>query len=139
MLNTEAKTGSSFYVPFYEEDRIEGKTNFTVFIIKDNAIFLGLPSPPVLTEFGNGLYSLEFILTAAGRYSIAIEGVLCAYVNVVDKDSNSILKDLDDAAQGSYLYEKRTGLLTLYRQNGIVLSTYTVVDNNEQTSRELIS
>lgn len=139
MLDTEVKAGTAIYVPFYEADRLEGKTSFNVFMLKDNELFLGLLTPPVLTEFGSGLYSLLFTFPVVGRYTIAIDGNIQAYVNVVYKESKAILKDLDDSAQGSYLYDKRTGLLTLLRQNGSVLRTYTVVDNNEQTSRELIS
>ncbi|HET8688142.1 MAG TPA: hypothetical protein VFM18_16020, partial [Methanosarcina sp.] len=61
------------------------------------------------------------------------------YIHVVSKDVYSILYDLDDIGQGSWRYDKTTGVMTLYRQNGMVLRTFNVLDNNSQTSRELIS
>lgn len=139
MLNAEIKTASTAYVPFYDSQFLEGKTSFIVTILKDNEIFFGLTTPPVLSEFGNGLYSLSFVFTESGYYAICIEGAIYAYFKVVTRGSNDILQDLDDSSLGSYLYNKETGLLTLLRKSGSELAKYTVVDNNQQTSRELIS
>lgn len=139
MLNAEVKTGSQIDVPFYDAQYLEGKTSFNITILKGNEIYLDLGSPPALTEFGNGLYALSFVLNEAGYYAICIEGNIYAYLTVVTKGTNDMIQDLDDVALGSYLYDKETGLLTLYRQSGSILATYTVVDNNQQTSRELIS
>lgn len=139
MLNAEVRTGTTVYVPFYDHQYLEGKTSFSITILKDNELYLGMQTPPTLTEFGDGLYSLAFVLAEAGYYAVCVEGIVYAYLIAVTKSSNDILQDLNDVTLGSYRYDKETGLLTLYRQTGGVLTTYTVVDNNQQTSRELIS
>lgn len=139
MYTTDIKVNTTLAIPFTDPQLVEGKTNFTMTLLKDNAVYLGLSQPPVLTEFGNGLYSMEFLFNATGVFVVFIEQEIRAIVNVVDRDQRSIIKDIDDALSGSYLYDKRIGTVTLFRQNGQVLHTYTVVDNNDQTSRELIS
>lgn len=139
MYNTDIKVNTVLAIPFTDPQLLEGKTSFSMTLLKDNSIYLGLAVPPVLTEFGNGLYSFEYTFNATGVYTVFIEGEIRGMINVVDKESRTILKDLDDGAAGSYLYDKRTGLLTTYRVNGSTLHTYTIVDNNDQTSKELIS
>ena len=139
MFTTEAKVNTTLAIPFTDPELLEGKTNFTFTLVKDNEVYLDLATPPVLTEFGNGLYSMSINFNATGSFVVFIETEIRALVTVVEKLSNTILRDLDDAERGSYLYDKRTGTLTKYRTNGDVLDTYTVVDNNDQTSRELIS
>jgi hypothetical protein len=138
MLNAEFTTGTVIYVPFYDNENLEGKTSFNIRILKDNELFLGLVDPPDLQEFGSGLYTISFTLSEAGLYAVCIDGVVAAFLSVVPKSSNLILRNLEDQALGSYFYNKETGVLTLYRQDGSVLRTYNVVDNNAQTSRELI-
>lgn len=87
---------------------------------------------------GNGLFSITFTPTTTGRYEIYVNAKLQGQVEVVSKTAQSLLTDIVDEALGSWSWDKTTGVLTLLRQNGSTLKTYTVVDNQSTASRELI-
>lgn len=137
-ITTDIKVNTTLKIPFTDPDLLEGRVSFTSILLKDGDLYTSLSTPITFEEHGNGLYTAVINFNATGYFTVFIEGVVRAYVHVVSKDIYSILTDLDDVAQGSWRFNKATGELTLYRQNGAVLRTYTVVDNNNETSRELI-
>lgn len=137
-ITTDIKVNTTLKIPFTDPELLEGKTSFTTILLKDGDLYTGLSTAIVFEEQGSGLYTVAIDFNTTGYFTVYVEGEVRAYVHVVAKDVYSILTDLDDVAQGSWRYDKATGVLTLYRQNGSVLRTYTVVDNNDETSRELI-
>lgn len=137
-ISRDTKVNTALKLPFTHPDLLEGETVFSTMILKDGVIYTGLATPPVYTENGNGLYCIEINFNATGYFTVFIEGQIVAYINVVTKDLYSTLTDLDDVAQGSWNFDKKTGVLTLYRQGGAVLRTYNFTDDNNVTSRELV-
>lgn len=136
-INTDLKVNTTLIIPFTDPQLLEGKVSFGFTLLKDGIIYTGLSTPVTFVEYGSGLYGASINFNSTGYFTVFVEGEVRAYVNVVTKDVYSILTDLDDVAQGSWLYDKKAGTLTLYRQNGSILKTYTMIDNNDQTSREI--
>lgn len=137
-ITADIKVNTSLKIPFTDPALLEGKTSFTSILLKDGDLYTGLSTPIVFEEQGSGLYTASINFNATGYFTVFIEGAVRAYVHVVSKDVYSILTDLDDVGQGSWKFDKAAGTLTLYRQNGSVLRTYNVTDDNNETSRELI-
>lgn len=138
-ITLDSKINVPLKLPFTDPELLEGKVSFTIMLLKDGVIYTDLAAPLTFEEHGNGLYSVNITLNATGYFTVFVEGEIRAFVHVVTKDVYSILTDLDDAAQGSWRYDKITGVMTLYRQNGSVLRTYNIIDNNNESSRELVS
>lgn len=138
-ISRDVKVNTVLIIPFTHPDLVEGETVFPTKILKDGVIYTGLATPPVYEEQGDGLYSIAINFNSTGYFTVFVSGQIAGYVNVVSKDVYSILSDLDDVAQGSWHFNKKTGILTLYRQSGAVLRTYDFKDNNDQTSREIAS
>lgn len=137
-VTTDVKVNTDLTLPFTHPDLLEGETVFSFMLLKDGDVYTGLSQEPVFNEAGNGLYTVTINFNTTGYFTVFVEGKIFAYVHVVTKDMYSILSDLDDVAQGSWRYDKKTGVMTLYRQSGAVLRTYNVLDNNDESSRELI-
>jgi hypothetical protein len=88
------------------------------------------------TRIAGALVSFSFTPTATGRYYIYCEDSLIACVEVVTKTTRSYLQNIEDEALGSWSWNKTTGALTLLRQDGTTLGSFTVVDNLDTSSRE---
>lgn len=89
------------------------------------------------SEVGNKLYVVTFTPTTTGVYTLFVNGQIQATIEVVTKTLQTLATDLLDEALGSWTWNKTTGVLTLLRQSGSQLATYTVVDNSTTASREL--
>ena len=137
-ITTDVKVNTNLTLPFTHPQLAEGETTFSFMLLKDGEVYTGLSQLPVFQEAGNGLYTVTINFNSTGYYTVFIEGSIAAYVHAVTKDMYTILSDLDDVAQGSWRFDKKTGVMTMYRQNGAVLRTYNVLDNNDESSRELI-
>lgn len=137
-ISRDIKVNTALKIPFLHPQLLEGVTTWTFMLLKDGELYTGLATPPVFTENGSGLYSVEINFNSTGYFTVFVGEAIAGYINVVTKDLYSTLADLDDVAQGSWAFDKVTGVLTLYRQGGAVLRTYTFTDNNNVTSRELI-
>lgn len=83
-------------------------------------------------------WSISFTPTVTGVYSLFAFGMIQLRLKCVEKSAYSILANIEDEAVGSWSWDKQTGKLTMFRQNGTVLSTYNVVDNLLISSRERI-
>lgn len=139
-ITTDVKVNTTLSIPFLHQTLSEGETVFPTTILKDGVLYTGLSQAPVYVEHGNGLYSAQINFNSTGYFTVFVAQSIAAYVHVVSKDTYSILTDLDDVAQGSWKLDKKTMVLTLYRQGGTtVLRTYDFKENNDQTSRELAS
>lgn len=134
MINIDARLNQVVKVPFAEANGTTGLTTFPVTILKDGEV----SATPIFTfdEVGGGIYTAEATFLETGLYTIIIDGRISAVVNVVEKVMYDILNDLDDVGQGSWIYDKSTGVLRLIRQDGNDLATFNVVDDPETSSRE---
>ncbi len=102
-------------------------------ILKDGTLIV---LAPTYAEVGNKLYTITFTPTSTGIYTVFIQGLVQATVNVVTKTSQAMLSELLDEALGSWNWNKTTGVLTLLKQTGGTLAVYDVVDNQTTASRE---
>ena len=104
-----------------------------------NGVSKTITPAPTWTELGGGMYTMNFIPDVAGEWYIFIQGSFQIKFTVVIKTMLSILDDLKDVSLGSWSWNKTTGLLTLYKASGVVMSTYNILDNADQASRERLS
>jgi hypothetical protein len=94
-------------------------------------------SAPVFTQIGTSTcWQVTFTPSASGVYTLHVFGAVQFRVEAVTKLSQDYLKNVEDEALGSWLWDKALGTLTLLRQNGSTLATYTVVDSLSTSSRE---
>lgn len=90
---------------------------------------------PSFVEVGKGLYTLTFTPTATGLYILFVQNQIIT-INVMTKTILSFLQNIEDEALGSWQWDKTGGILTMLRQDGSSLATFSVVDNNTTASRE---
>lgn len=88
------------------------------------------------TEIGNKLYVLNLTITSTGGYTLFVNGQVQDKFEIVSKTSYAIISDIIDESLGSWNWNKTSGVLTLYRQNGSQMATFDVVDNSTVASRE---
>jgi len=136
MLSLETVINQPFSVPFVARNNDSGRTNFTLTILKDGVVYTSLQSPLTWAEIGNGLYTLSLVFTDSGLYTFFIDNAIAASVWVKERSDLSFLQNIEDAAIGSWSWNKQTGVLTLYRVNGQVLQTFTMTDTVQLTQRE---
>lgn len=90
---------------------------------------------PTFTEIGDGLYLASFVPTVTGRWSIFVADGLREF-SVVDRLSSEILRNLEDEALGSWVWDKNSGVLTALRQDGTELCKFNVSESSVSSSRE---
>ena len=112
-----------------------GKTAFQSTMLLDGVLNL---EPITYSEIGNGLYVATFTPVATGVYTFFTEGQIQASFSVVVNTVQKIVRDIQDQALGSWTWDKKTGELTLLRQDASVLATYTISDTLDFASRELV-
>ncbi len=136
MIHLDVRINTAAIFPFVEATNQTGVTVFPYTILKDGIAYGSVV--PIFDEISGGVYTAELTFTEVGQYSIIIQDEIAAFINGVEKDVYTILQDLDDVAQGSWVYDKTIGTLTLKRQNGSDLASFDVVDDENTSSRELI-
>lgn len=134
MIHLDKRINQPLKVPFAEANGTTGVTVFSITFLKDGVVHPGLV--PSTTEIGGGIYTVDITFTEVGVYTVIVDDSIAAVVNVVEKDFYSILQDLDDVAQGSWVYDKAASTLRLIRQDGNDLAVFDVVDNVNVSSRE---
>lgn len=138
MLNMETTVSTPIKVPFVSENNDTGLTSFDTTILRDGVIYTSLAIPVSYTEIGEGLYTLDVTFTESGVYTIFVEEFIVGYITVRDRSMMSYLVNLEDAAIGSWLWNKQTGSLQLFRVNGQVLASFQMSDTTTEASREII-
>lgn len=94
---------------------------------------------PTAAQIGStNAWSVSFTPNATGVYSLYVFGGVQLRVNVVLKASTDLLRDLSDEALGSWSWNKQTGVLSLVRQDGTALASFTMTDNLTVSSRERV-
>lgn len=138
MVNYETTVGSTLNIPFVEENRDTGVAlnTFSLILLRDGVIYTNLLTPPVYAEIGNGLYTAQMQFTETGTYTAYLDNSIAASIVVKERSIDSYLSNIEDASMGSWSWNKETGILTLYRVSGSVLSTYNMSDTDTLSSRE---
>lgn len=134
MIQLDKRINQPIKIPFAEANGTTGVVAFSIVFLKDGVSYPGLA--PTTTEIGGGIYTVDVTFTETGVYTVIVDDALAASINVVEKDFYSILQDLDDVAQGSWVYDKAASTLRLIRQDGSDLATFDVVDDVNTSSRE---
>jgi hypothetical protein len=71
-----------------------------------------------LLEVSPGYYVLTFTPSASGNYGIFLDNKIVARVEAVQRTTQSILKNLEDEALGSWVWDKNANTLVMTRQDG---------------------
>jgi len=96
-------------------------------------------TPTFVHQGSTQFWSVTFTPTSTGIYSLYAFGSIQFRIPCVAKTTQQMLTDLSDEALGSWTWDKASGALTLLRQNGTTLATFTALDDLVQASRERIS
>lgn len=99
-----------------------------VFVV-DGAI-VALPSNVVGLE--DSIFSVEFSPTSTGTYDVIVDNEVVARYEVVYRDVISLLGSIEDSCLGGWEWNKTSGVMTLYRQNGEELATFSCGDSLEE-------
>lgn len=86
----------------------------------------------------NNVFFLKHSPTSTGKYTYIVNGEIKAVVDIAPKSVFSFLGSIEDALLGSWIWDKKTGVITYYKQDGDVLCQYDVRDSLIQSSREKI-
>ena len=110
----------------------------TTVVVKDGVMVIA--SVEVLPITGTTVYSASFTPVETGYYDFVVDGVVIGSVDVVTRDVFSFLHNLEDQALGGWEWDKSTKVMTIYRQDGSVLGTYSSDDTLEAAySRQTIT
>lgn len=134
-MNFEAAVGSVVKIYF---STTAGVSSFPDQIVLNGSTVVISPSLSFL-EIGNGLYIASYTPAATGTHCVFARGQVLARIDVVQKTSQTILKNLEDEAIGSWSWNKQAGTLTMTRQDGTALASFNVVETLDLASRERTS
>jgi len=131
---TEFLINSVVTIPF------EGTPGQTVFsdmtVLVDGVVSVITPSAPV--EVSAGLFTTTITASSAGSYTFFVNSKIQMSFKVGLTTTESLITDIADESLGSWSWDKTTGVLTLLRRDGSPFVTFNVVDNQNQSSRELV-
>ncbi len=134
MINLTTQVGKTVNLYFTTNSGVTSFPDLVVF--KDGVLVTGISI--TVHEIGiTGVYSIVFNPVSSGAFAIYVRGDIRAYVTVVDRDVFSFLKNIEDEAIGSWVWDKVSGSLTMVRQDGTNLANFNVIDTSETSSREL--
>lgn len=85
------------------------------------------PSTAKFTPVTTGLHTL-----------VMLDGTVVANVDVVTRTLQSYLRNVEDEALGSWVWNRADGTLQMLRQDGSVLANFAAVDTQTESSRERI-
>lgn len=136
MISTTATVNEQVILHF---QTTPGYGNSLTSIVINNGIKIDNARAIVTETAISGIYIISFTPNATGRTVIIVNGQLVAHVEVVSKSIYSFLKNLEDEAMGSWVWDKRVGTLNMTRQDGTPLANFDVVENLNTASRERVS
>lgn len=110
-----------------------GQTTFTSIILQEGVL---TTYPITYSEVSPSIYVGSFTPLSSGNHSVFIAGQKVAEVQVSTRTSKDILKNIEDEALGSWIWDKKTKILTVFRQDASVLATFTMEDELEEAYRE---
>lgn len=92
----------------------------------------------IVTNVALGIYSVTFTPAETGQFDVVVDGVVVASIEVVTRSVFSFLQNLEDQALGSWEWNKSTKEMSLFRQDGTLLGSYTADDTPEEAYSRLI-
>lgn len=134
----ECTINQAVKLPFLSTNLTTGLTTFTYTLLVDGLLPTSAPTV-TFTEVGGGQYLFNVTPNQTGEWTIFIQGLIQIRFTVVSRSTNAILRNLEDEALGSWTWNKTTGALTLLRQDGSSLGTFTMADTLDTASRERVS
>jgi hypothetical protein len=134
----EYQVSQTLVLPFTSTGLTTGLSSFPDLFILNNGIHVISPSV-TYTEIGSGLYTLSYAPYITGEYYVFIQGRLQAEFSVVTKTTKTYLQNLEDEALGSWTWDKTSNLLTLMRQDGTTMATFSMLDTLEAASKERLT
>lgn len=134
MINVaEVVVNTPIKAPFVSFNNVTGLSAFSnTFILKDG---VNTVLSTTYIEIGGGLYVATFTPTATGLYTYFVEKQVQGIFRVIAKSIYTFAQNLEDAAIGSWSWNKDTGVLTFTRQDSTALAGFAVIDNLTTASR----
>jgi hypothetical protein len=86
-------------------------------------------------EISPGIYVTTFTASEEGIYAVMSTGIVHGEVEIVARPLYAMVANIEDECLGNWQLDKRTGELTLYRQNGAVMTKFNTSDTATITSR----
>ena len=79
----------------------------------------------------------RFTPVTQGLHTVVLQdGSIAFHVDVVPRSSQTYLRNIEDEALGSWVWDRVNGTLQMLRQDGSVLADFAVVDKQTESSRE---
>lgn len=92
---------------------------------------------PICVQVGSTEYwTVTFTPNATGLYTFYAFGELQFRTDCISKSMFQMIKNVEDECLGSWSWDKTTGVLTMLRQDGSTLATFTATDTLVAASRE---
>lgn len=138
MISIESAIHKTTTIPFISVNSQTGlvQSDFTIVVLKNNVFNT---TPVAVSEIGQGFYTASITPIDTGTYSVFIDTRLVAYIDVHDKTTRDVIRNIEDEALGNWQLNKISGELTLYRKNGQELAKFNVRSTSSSDSRTLIS
>lgn len=132
----------------YLTDRVVG-AEVTIVIVGDHPMGTGaqlyvdgvpVTLPVSFASLGStGPSTVKFTPASSGLYTLVlVDGSIVANVDVVTRTLQSYLRNVEDEALGSWVWNRVDGTLQMLRQDGSVLANFAAVDTQTESSRERI-
>lgn len=96
-------------------------------------------TPTFVRQGSTPFWSVTFTPNATGIYSLYAFGIIQFRVVCVSRLTSQMVTDIADEALGSWTWDKVAGTLTVLRQNGSTLATFTALDSLLVASKERVS
>lgn len=101
----------------------------TSFVIKAGAINSAVVTTAPVA--GTSWYTASFTPVETGVFELIVDDKRIEAFEVVSRSQFSFLQNLEDQALGGWDWNKTTKVMTVYRQDGSTLGTYTADDTLE--------
>lgn len=108
---------------------LSGTSPTSYFVIK-NGIVNAVPVTFTAVA-GTGWFSASFTPVETGIFELIINDTKIETFEIVGRSQFSFLQNLEDQALGGWEWDKSTKVMTVYRQDGSTLGTYTADDTLE--------
>jgi hypothetical protein len=135
MINTSATINETIKLYFQADP---GLVNPGLTVL-NNGTVVDSATTTVVESSTPGIYIVTYNPTITGRQCVIFNNNLVAFIEVVTKSIYSSLKNLEDEALGSWIWDKQLGKLDMIRQDGTPLASFDVVENLTTASRERTS
>lgn len=114
---------------------IDGDKTSSILQVYVGGTLSNLVVTPSLLSSGNTT-SLRFTPVTSGVHTLLVDGGVYAVIDCVGRNLVSYLRNIEDEALGSWVWDKVAGTLQLLRQDGSALANFAVTDTQTNSSRE---